>query len=109
MPGLAPGIVVFEGTCDTRACGKVAIETISPEPLCARPMSGNEHYTIVLGRSRDHAPLKPWAWEIYRDGKPLPIPLRRDGFKSEHTAKLAGAVALREFLSALARQEAKPD
>ncbi len=53
--------------------------------------------------------LKPWAWEIYRDGKPLPIRLRRDGFKSEHTAKLAGTVALREFLSALAREEANPD
>jgi hypothetical protein len=72
-------------------------------------MSAHEHYTIVFGRCRDRAPLKPWAWEIYRDGKPLPIPLRREGFKSEHTAKLAGAVALREFLSALAREEAKPD
>jgi DNA helicase HerA-like ATPase len=44
-----------------------------------------------------------------RDGRPLPIPLRREGFKSEHTAKLAGTVALREFLSALAREEANPD
>jgi hypothetical protein len=72
-------------------------------------MSGHEHYTIVLGRCRDRTPLKPWAWEIYRDGQPLPIPLRREGFKSEHTAKLAGTVALREFLSALAREEANPD
>jgi hypothetical protein len=81
----------------------------SREPLFARPMSAHEHYTIVLGQCRDRVPLKPWAWEIYRDGKPLPIPLRRDGFKSEHTAKLAGTVALREFLSALAREEANPN
>jgi hypothetical protein len=72
-------------------------------------MSDHEHYTIVLGQDRERTPLKPWAWEIYRDGRPLPIPLRRDGFKSEHTAKLAGAVALREFLSALAREQAKSD
>jgi hypothetical protein len=72
-------------------------------------MSGQQHYTIVLGQSRGGILLKPWAWEIYRDGKPLPIRLRRDGFKSEHTAKLAGTVALREFLSALAREEANPD
>jgi hypothetical protein len=76
--------------------------------MCS-PMSGHEHYTIVFGRNLERAPLKPWAWEIYRDGKPLPIPLRREGFKSEHTAKLAGAVALREFLSALAREQAEPD
>jgi hypothetical protein len=72
-------------------------------------MSGHEHYTIVIGKCRDCAPLKPWAWEIHRDGRPLPIPLRREGFKSEHTAKLAAAVALREFLSALAREEANSD
>jgi hypothetical protein len=40
---------------------------------------------------------------------PCGIRLRRDGFKSEHTAKLAGTVALRDFLSALAREEANPD
>jgi hypothetical protein len=107
MPGQKPGIGAFSATCDT--CGKVAIETISGEPLCARAMSAHEHYTIVLGRCRDRTPLKPWAWEIYRDGKPLPIPLRREGFKSEHTAKLAAAVALREFLSALSREEEQPE
>jgi hypothetical protein len=116
MPGQKPGIGALGArvthvwtTCDTRACGKVAIETMPRRPLCARPMSGHEHYTIVFGRDRKRAPLKPWAWEIYRDGKPLPIPLRREGFKSEHTAKLAGTVALREFLSALTREQAKPD
>ena len=80
---------------------------MSYEPVCARRMSGHEHYTIVLGRRCDGTPLKPFAWEIYRDGKPLPIPLRREGFKSEQTAKLAGAVALREFLSELAQEQAK--
>jgi hypothetical protein len=74
--------------------------------MCSR-MSDHANYTIVLGCCRERAPLKPWVWEIYRDGKPLPIPLRHEGFKSEHTAKLAGAVALREFLSALAREQAK--
>jgi hypothetical protein len=76
--------------------------------MCS-PMSAHEHYTIVLGRCGGRVPLKPWAWEIYRDGRPLPIPLRREGFKSEYKAKLAAAVALREFLSELAQEEAKPD
>jgi hypothetical protein len=46
-----------------------------------------------------------WEWEIYRNGRPLPIRLREQDFRSERTAKAAGAVALREFLEALSREQ----
>jgi hypothetical protein len=43
------------------------------------------------------------------DGGPLPVRIRESGFKTEHTAKLAGKVALRDFLVGLAREEDKLD
>jgi hypothetical protein len=50
---------------------------------------------------------RPWSWEICRDGEPLPVRLREDGFKSEYTATAAGRVALRHFLEGLAEEESK--
>jgi hypothetical protein len=67
----------------------------------------NEQYALAIARSGNS--FSPWGWEIYRNGKPLPARLRNGGFKSEHTAKLAGNAALREFLSGLAREESMPD
>jgi hypothetical protein len=52
---------------------------------------------------------RPWGWEIYRDGKPLPARLHESGFRTEHTATLAGKVALRDFLEGLALEESKAD
>jgi hypothetical protein len=69
-------------------------------------MARNQQYTVVVVRSGSS--LRPWEWEIYRDGKPLPARLSETGFRSEHTAKLAGNVALRDFLSGLAQEETKP-
>jgi hypothetical protein len=46
-----------------------------------------------------------WAWEIYRNGKPLPVPVKDGNYKSRRIAEVAGNVALREFLEALARDQ----
>ena len=40
-----------------------------------------------------------------RDSEPLPVQVRELEFNTEHTATLAGKVALREFLTGLAREE----
>jgi hypothetical protein len=67
----------------------------------------NRYTLIVRSRTRrTHA--RPWSWEIYRDGEPLPARLREDGYKTEYTATLAGSVALRDFLAGLADEESKP-
>jgi hypothetical protein len=44
-----------------------------------------------------------WGWEIYRNGEPLPIPLRDGNYKSQRTAAAAGRVSIREFLEDLER------
>jgi hypothetical protein len=46
-----------------------------------------------------------WAWEVYRDGQPLPVPLRGDNYSSVEGAKSAGGKALREFLAGLERKQ----
>jgi hypothetical protein len=46
-----------------------------------------------------------WGWEIYRDGQPLPVRLRRGPYSSKQGAERAGAKALREFLAGLAREQ----
>jgi hypothetical protein len=72
----------------------------------------SDRFTIVVHMIAAKAgtpPFKPWAWEICRDGGPLPVRIRESGFKTEHTATLAGKVALRDFLSGLAEEQAKRD
>jgi hypothetical protein len=71
-------------------------------------MSGNDVYTVVVARS-GRSLLSLWAWEIYRNGKPLPARLSKGGYKSEHNANRGGVAALREFKSALEREESKDD
>jgi hypothetical protein len=70
----------------------------------------SNQYTIVvhmIAAKADVPPFKPWGWEIHRDGEPLPVRLRENGFKTEHTARLAAKVALRDFLLGLAEEQAK--
>jgi hypothetical protein len=75
-------------------------------------MSLDERYGIVvyvIAARANTPPFKPWAWEICRDGEPLPARIREGGFKTEHTARLAAKVALRDFLSGLAQDQANRD
>jgi hypothetical protein len=46
-----------------------------------------------------------WQWEIFRDGQALPIRLRGGPHRSKNSADRAGKAALREFLSALDREQ----
>jgi hypothetical protein len=55
-----------------------------------------DRYTLVVSARADRAHARPWGWEIYRNGEPLPARLRADGFKSEYPATLAGRAALRD-------------
>jgi len=65
-------------------------------------MADDHGYTMVVINS---PPFKRWGWEIYCDGTPLPSRLYGKGFRAEHTARSAGNAALRELLSAFAREE----
>jgi hypothetical protein len=91
------GSISSRGKCDH--CLEVREAAMPP------PMSRNEQYTVVVTRSG--GPLSAWEWEICRNGQPLPARVWKRGFKSEHTAKLSGNVALRDFLSGLAQEESK--
>jgi hypothetical protein len=70
-------------------------------------MSEAIRYTLVVRARRSTIHSRPWGWEICRDGQPLPARLREVGFKTEHTAKADGRVALRDFLAGLAQEEGK--
>jgi hypothetical protein len=96
---MAPPRTMPRGKCDN--CVKVEQAAMSSL------MSRNDRYTVATVRSGSS--FSSWGCEVYRNGKPLPARLWDSGFKSEHTAKLAGNAALREFLSDLAREENKPD
>jgi transcriptional regulator with XRE-family HTH domain len=64
-------------------------------------------YTFNVVRSGSS--LGFWEREIHREGKPLPVRLREDGYKTKRAAKSAGKAALRDFLAGLARDESKRD
>jgi hypothetical protein len=49
--------------------------------------------------------LSSWEWEIYRNGKPLPVRLQEGPYKSKSEAGAAGRIAIREFLEALDRDQ----
>jgi hypothetical protein len=57
---------------------------------------GDKYHVVV---TQQH--FASWGWEIYRNGEPLPIPLRDGNYKSQRTAAAAGRVSIREFLEAL--------
>jgi hypothetical protein len=63
---------------------------------------GADIYHVAVTQS-GYVPAQ-WEWEIYRNSQPLSVRLREGDFRSERTARAAGAVALREFLEALARE-----
>jgi hypothetical protein len=68
----------------------------------ARPRAADVYHVAVAQSS--YVPAR-WEWEIYRNDQPLPIRLHEQDFRSERTAKAFGAVALREFLEALSREQ----
>jgi hypothetical protein len=67
-----------------------------------RPPGKDEYSVVVVQRGR--FPFR-WEWEIYRNGRPLPVRFRDGNFRQESTAEAAGNEALRKFLEALAREQ----
>jgi hypothetical protein len=67
----------------------------------AHPPDKDEYNVVVAQRGQF---ARRWEWEIFRNGQPLPVPLRNRRFWSERSAKAAGKTALHEFLEALARE-----
>jgi len=66
--------------------------------LCHTPP---QDYFVVTTRS---GKPRRWEWEIRRRPKPMGIKLHAGGFKSEFRAKLAGEMALRRLLDAIAEE-----
>jgi hypothetical protein len=64
------------------------------------PPTSNQYHVVVTLRGLS------WAWEIYRDGLPLPVPLWDGFYTSKSAAEVAGRIAIREFLEALDRERA---
>jgi hypothetical protein len=62
-----------------------------------------DQYTVVVVQRSQAPPLG--EWEIYRNGKPLPIQFRDGDYQSRRTAETAGGIALREFLEALDQEQ----
>jgi hypothetical protein len=60
------------------------------------PRPVHEYHVVVARRA------SLWGWEIYRDGVPLPVPLRGGYYRA---TEAAGALALRGFLDALDREQ----
>jgi hypothetical protein len=58
-------------------------------------------YRVVTSRRN----VTSWAGEIYRDAEPIPVPVKDENYSSRRLAELAGNVAPREILEALARDQ----
>jgi hypothetical protein len=67
----------------------------------SRPHREDEYTVVVVNRGL----ARLWEWEIYRNGQPLPVRLRRENFRSQPAALAAGKLALHGFLEALAREQ----
>jgi transcriptional regulator with XRE-family HTH domain len=72
----------------------------SGEVASVPPPTSNEYHVVVT-----QSGLSSWEWEIYRDGIPLPVPLRDGFYRFKSAAEAAGRIAIREFLEALDREQ----
>jgi hypothetical protein len=95
--------------CGTRSPNKVNVASPGQEfswssSALAMPPAEADRYTVVVVQPGPHS---PWRWEIYRNGEPLPARLLKGDFGNRHAAKVAGNLALLEFLAALGREQKK--
>jgi hypothetical protein len=85
----------------------MGVDSAAPNVIIGTPVEAARYTLVVRARWARYGRSKPWSWEICRDGEPLPIRLREEGFRTEHNATSAGTVALRNFLEGLAEEEGK--
>jgi hypothetical protein len=45
---------------------------------CPKAMPEADRYTLIVSARANRTHARPWSWEIYRDGEPLPARLRED-------------------------------
>jgi hypothetical protein len=70
----------------------------------AHPPDKDEYNVVVAQRGQF---ARRWEWEIFRNGRPLPVPLRNGQFWSERSARLiaelqaAGVASPRAIAEAL--------
>jgi hypothetical protein len=92
---MTPAVKDKEAPTDFEANGRIV-------PGVSEDVPVDKYHVVVTGH------LASWQWEVYRNGEPLPVPLRDGNYKSQRTAAAAGRVSIREFLEALEREE-KPN
>jgi hypothetical protein len=104
--GLSPPPAPAISTC-TEAVPRAMSRYWHPARLWHIPAMAHapdkDEYKVVVAQRGQFA--RRWEWEIFRNGRPLPVPLRNRRFWSERAAKAAGEAALRDFLEALARDQ----
>jgi hypothetical protein len=107
LAGLRSSLALHRRWWPLGSLGELGTRRAGEPSGCPKAMPEAERYTLVVrARSERHHP-RPWGWEICRDGDPLPARLREEGLKTEHTATMAGRVALRDFLQGLAEEEGR--
>jgi Protein of unknown function (DUF3622) len=65
-------------------------------------MTALSDYYVVTFATNEAA--HPWAWEIKRRSRPMDFRITDKGFQSQTSAEIAGNLALKEFLEALAKR-----
>ena len=61
----------------------------------------SDYYVVTFATNEA---THPWAWEIKRRSGPMGFRLTDNGFQSQASAEIAGNLALKEFLEALAKR-----
>ena len=74
------------------------------ENSAIKEMQPNRGYYISVTR-QNHTYPPAWRWRIMRRGNPMGVRIEGDGFPSYDAARLAGNLALVDFLEQLEREK----
>jgi hypothetical protein len=74
------------------------------ENSAIKEMQPNRGYYISVTR-QNHTYPPAWRWRIMRRGNPMGVRIEGDGFPSYDAARLAGNLALADFLEQLEREK----
>jgi len=74
------------------------------ENSAIKEMQPNRGYYISVTR-QNHTYPPAWRWRLMRRGNPMGVRIEGDGFPSYDAARLAGNLALGDFLEQLEREK----
>jgi hypothetical protein len=74
------------------------------ENSAIKEMQPNRGYYISVTR-QNHTYPPAWRWRLMRRGNPMGVRIEGDGFPSYDAARLAGNLALADFLEQLEREK----